>query len=87
MPRKTDLIAKLEKAYEDAKGQECEELHNAIVAAIQELAPSPQNALFVLDLIRFELMSSQYKILIEKTVKLDASGLTPVSKPEEKPKG
>ena len=61
MAKKEKLFASLEKAYEDARKQEAEELHNALVLVIQEQKASIQNALFVLDLIRFELMEAKYK--------------------------
>ena len=61
MAKKEALFASLEKAYEDARSQEAEALHNALVEVIQEQKASIQNSLFVLDLIRFELMEAKYK--------------------------
>ena len=61
MAKKEALFASLEKAYEEARLKEAEELHNAIVGVIQEQKASVPNSLFVLDLIRFELMEAKYK--------------------------
>lgn len=61
MAKKEALFASLEKAYEDARAKEAEELHNALVAVITEHKASMQNTLFVLDIIRFELLEAKYK--------------------------
>jgi len=61
MAKKDRLLASLEKAYEKARTEEAEELHNALVEVIQEHGGSIQNILFVLDIIRFSLMEAKYK--------------------------
>ena len=61
MAKKEALFASLEKAYEEAREKESEELHNALVEIIHEQKASVYNTLFVLDLIRFELMEAKYK--------------------------
>ena len=61
MVKKDALFASLEKAYEDARAKESEELHNALIEVIQEQKASLVNTVFVLDLIRFELMEAKYK--------------------------
>jgi len=61
MAKKDALFASLEKAYEEARTKEAEELHNALVGVIHEHKASMQNTLFVLDIIRFELMEAKYK--------------------------
>ena len=61
MAKKEALFASLEKAYEEARQKEAEELHNDIVGVIQEHKASLPNNLFVLDLIRFELLEAKYK--------------------------
>ena len=81
MAKKEALFASLEKAYEEARNQEAEELHNALVEVIQEQKASIQNCLFVLDLIRFELMEAKYKEIMG-VVKL--TDKPPVKKIEEK---
>jgi len=61
MVRKDALFASLERTYEQARLKEQEELHNAIVGVMQEQKASVPNTLFVLDIIRFELMEAKYK--------------------------
>lgn len=61
MSKKETLFASLEKAYDEARTREAEELHNAIIEVIQEQKPSIPNTLFVLDLVRHELMQAKYK--------------------------
>jgi len=61
MAKQDRVLIGLEKAYEEARTQECEELHNALVEVIHEQKASVQNTLFVLDIIRFELMEAKYK--------------------------
>ena len=55
------LLASLEKTYEKAKAEEAGELHNAIVDILNQHKTSIENTLFVLDIIRFELMEAKYK--------------------------
>lgn len=61
MVKKEALFASLEKAYEDARVKEAEELHNALVEIIQEQKASIPNTLFVLELIKHELLQAKYK--------------------------
>lgn len=61
MARKKAIEKALEKAYAEARAEEQEELHNAIVGVIHEHKCSIENALLVLDLIRFSLMTAKYK--------------------------
>ena len=63
------FVKKLEKTYEEEKANEVEELHNDLVGVIQEHKASIQNALFALDIVRFELMEAKYKEIMG-TVKL-----------------
>lgn len=58
---KKDILASLEKAYEVARQREAEELHNALVEVIQEQKASVPNSLFVLELIKHELLQAKYK--------------------------
>ena len=69
MAKRDAIFAGLEKAYEKARAQEAEELHNAIVDVISEHKASIPNALYVLDVIRFQLMQAKYKEIMG-TVKL-----------------
>ncbi len=81
MAKKEALFAGLEKAYEEARAKECEELHNALVEVIHEYKASVYNTLFVLDLIRFELMEAKYKEIMG-VIKL--TDKPPIKKIEEK---
>lgn len=75
------FVKKIKKAYEEEKAREVEELHNDLVAVIQEHKASIQNILFALDIIRFELMEAKYKEIMG-TVKLTEK--PPLKKVEEK---
>lgn len=81
MAKKEALFASLEKAYEEARAKEQEELHNALVEVIQEQKASLANTIFVLELIRLELLEAKYKEIMG-TVKLTEK--PPVKKIEEK---
>jgi len=82
--KKEDLLAGFEKAYESARKKEAEELHNAIAGIIGEHKASIQNCLFVLELIKFELLRAKYEELMG-TVKLtDKPPLPVVGKKPEK---
>jgi len=81
MAKKEALFASLEKAYEEARAKEAEELHNALVGVIQEQKASVPNTLFVLDLIRHELMQAKYKEVMG-VVKL--TDKPPIKKTEDK---
>lgn len=61
MAKTESLLASLEKTYAEAKAKEINELHNALVDTMNEHKPSPENALYVLDVIRFEIMEAKYK--------------------------
>lgn len=63
------FLKKIKKVYEEETASEVEELHNDLVAIIQEHKASIQNILFALDIIRFELMQAKYRE-ITGTVKL-----------------
>ena len=60
-----EQVAKsLEKTYAEEKEKECEELHNAIAGVLAEKKATVQNALYVIDLIRFELLRAKYEELM-----------------------
>ena len=61
MAKKDRILATFEKAYAKERATEAEELHNAIVEIMGEHKCSIENALLVLDLIRFSLMQAKYK--------------------------
>lgn len=61
MAKQNKMLSALEKAYAAEKAKDAEELHNAIVEVIHEHNTAIYDTLFVLDLIRFELMQAKYK--------------------------
>jgi len=62
-----DRVAKkLEEAYKEEKDKETEELHNAIVDLITSKKVTVQNAVFVLDMIKYELLKAKHEELFEK---------------------
>lgn len=61
MARKENLVAKIEKAYEESRAEEAEELHNAVIDIIAEHKMSVEKILGVLDIIRFQYKMAKYK--------------------------
>lgn len=83
MAKKEDLLSRLETAYEEARKQEQEELHNALAEVIAEQKASIPNILLVLEIIKFELLQAKYREVVEGTVKL--TDKPPImTKPKEK---
>lgn len=78
MAKKDALIASFEKIYEQTKAKESEELHNDLVAVIQEHKASIQNVLFALDIIKFELMQAKYKEIMGVVKLTDKPPVAPV---------
>jgi len=74
------LLSGIEKAYKEAKDKEAEELHNAIAQLLVEHKASLENELFVLDLIRFELMQAKYKEIMGVVKLTDKPPLKKVEK-------
>ena len=61
---KTDeLLQQFEKTYREEKQKEAEGLHNALVAVLTEHKAEIQTVLYVLDMIRFELLEDKFKQL------------------------
>ena len=61
---KTDqLLQQFEKTYRDEKQKEAEALHNALVAVLSENKAEIQTVLYVLDMIRFELLEDKFRQL------------------------
>ena len=58
------VLKKLEKDYQDEKDKECEELHNAIAEVLATKKATVQNVLYVLEMIRFELLRAKYEELM-----------------------
>ena len=59
----TDLLEQFEKTYREGKQKEAEELHNALVAVLSEHKAEIQTVLYVLDMVRFELLEDKFKQL------------------------
>ena len=81
MAKKDKILSELEKTYKKVRAQDAEELHNAIVEVIHEHNAAIYDTLFVLDIIRFELMEAKYKEIMG-TVKL--TDKPPLKKNKEK---
>ena len=58
-----DLFEQFEKTYREEKQKEAEGLHNALVAVLSEHKAEIQTVLYVLDMIRFELLEDKFKQL------------------------
>ena len=61
MAKKAKILEELEKSYAKVRAGDAEELHNSLVEVIHEHNAAIYDTLFVLDLIRFELMQAKYK--------------------------
>ena len=58
-----DLLEQFEKTYREEKQKEAEELHNALVAILSEHKAEIQTVLYVLDMVRFELLEDRFRQL------------------------
>ena len=58
-----ELLEQFEKTYREEKQKEAEALHNALVAVLSENKAEIQTVLYVLDMIRFELLEDKFKQL------------------------
>jgi len=61
--RTKDLLEQFEKTYREEKQKEAEELHNALVAVLSEHKAEIQTVLYVLDMVRFELLEDKFRQL------------------------
>lgn len=84
MAKQDKVLAALEKAYEKARQEEQEALHNDLAEVLGKHKASLPNMLLVLDLIRFELLQAKYREVIEGTVKLSDKPPIAKVKPAEK---
>lgn len=62
------VVKKLEKAYAEEKEKECEELHNSLAEVISTKRATIQNTLYVLELLKFELLRAKYEQLMGNAV-------------------
>lgn len=76
------LVERLEKAYREEKAKECEELHNAIAEVLREKKATVQNSLYVLEMIRFELLKAKYEQLMGHAIVPPGGGIKKEAKLE-----
>lgn len=62
------VVRKLEKAYVEEKEKECEELHNALAEVLATKRATVQNTLYVLELLKFELLRAKYEQIMGNAV-------------------
>ena len=70
------FIQKLEVDYAQEKAREAEELHNAVAQVIADHKAEIQTVLYVLELVKFEVLQEKYKQLFAQT-----AAPTPEDKP------
>ena len=58
-----ELLEQFENTYRKEKQKEAEGLHNALVAVLSEQKAEIQTVLYVLDMVRFELLEDKFKQL------------------------
>jgi len=58
----------LEEQYVEEKAKECEDLHNALADVLAAKKATIQNALFVLEILRFQLLRAKYEELVGHVV-------------------
>ena len=58
-----DLFEQFEKTYRQEKQKEAEDLHNALVAVLSDHKAELQTVLYVLEMMRFELLEDRFKQL------------------------
>ena len=61
--RTKNLVEQFEKTYRQEKQKEAEELHNAIAAVLAEHQAEIQTVLYVLEMVKFELLGEKLKQL------------------------
>jgi hypothetical protein len=57
------LSDKFEKDYREEKKKEAEELHNAVAQVLAEHRAEVQTVLYVLEMLRFEVLKEKYEQL------------------------
>ena len=77
-----DLFEQFEKTYRQEKQKEAEDLHNALVAVLSEHKAELQTVLYVLDMIRFELLEDRFKQLFNNAPTEPKAGEIRFGKPE-----
>lgn len=69
------LLEKLEKAYQEEKNKEAEELHNALAEVLAEKQATVQTTLFVFEMLKFELLRAKYEQLMGNVVVSPGGGV------------
>ncbi|APH11909.1 hypothetical protein ASJ33_01445 [Dehalococcoides mccartyi] len=64
-----DLLEQFEKTYREEKQKEAEELHNALVSVLSEHKAEIQTVLYVLEMVKFELLEDRFKQLFASAPK------------------
>jgi len=64
-----DLLEQFEKTYREEKQKEAEELHNALVSVLSEHKAEIQTVLYVLEMVKFELLEDRFKQLFTSAPK------------------
>lgn len=78
----TRVAKRLEEAYATEKTKESEELHNAIAELLREKRATVQNTLYVLEMIRFELLRAKYEELMGHAIVPPGGGVKKEAKLE-----
>ena len=68
------FIQKLEGDYAEEKAREAEDLHNAVAQVIADHKAEIQTVLYVLELVKFEVLQEKYKQLFAQTAAPTAEG-------------
>jgi signal transduction histidine kinase len=58
-----DLLERFEKDYREEKKKEAEELHNAVAQVLADHRAEVQTVLYVLEMLRFEILKEKYEQL------------------------
>jgi hypothetical protein len=69
------MLERFEQVYQEEKNRESEELHNALAEVIAEKKATIQNTLFVLEMLRFELLRAKYEQLMGHAIVPAGGGL------------
>ena len=58
-----DLLERFEKDYREEKRKEAEDLHNAVAQVLADQRAEVQTVLYVLEMLRFEVLKEKYEQL------------------------
>ena len=77
------FMEKLEKEYAAEKAREAEELHNALAAVLAEHRAETQTILYVLEMVKFEVLQQKYAALFGAAKEGPRPGEVRFGKPQE----